>query len=210
MRPAAKFYLDKQAEPHEVTRAVGRVFFGMDMQCAQCHDHPLVDDYYQLDYYGLHAFVWTSLFTEAKKKQVSLAEKTDGEAAFARVHRICGRAAAATATERSSGSRARYGKGPGVCRRAAKGVRSVPKFSRRAQLAELTSGSPAFRLNMANRLWALMLGRGLVHPLDYHHSDNPPSNPRLLALLAGLNWLLRVRRVTCCGKSPCREPTSAE
>jgi hypothetical protein len=32
-------------------------FFGMDLQCAQCHDHPLVDHYLQSDYYGLLAFV---------------------------------------------------------------------------------------------------------------------------------------------------------
>ena len=52
---------------------------------------------------------------------------------------------------------------------------------------------------MANRLWFLLLGRGLVHPLDLHHSDNPPSHPELLDLLAeefaahdfDIKWLLR-------------------
>ncbi|MFO0952593.1 MAG: DUF1553 domain-containing protein [Isosphaeraceae bacterium] len=38
--------------------------------------------------------------------------------------------------------------------------------------------------NIANRLWALMMGRGLVHPLDMDHSDNPPSHPELLDLLS--------------------------
>ena len=28
-----------------------------------------------------------------------------------------------------------------------------------------------------------MLGRGVVHPLDMHHSDNPPSNPELMDIL---------------------------
>ena len=65
-------------------------------------------------------------------------------------------------------------------------VKSVPKFSRRAKLAELaTNGSnQAFNRNIVNRLWAHMFGRGLVHPLDLHHPDNPPSNPELLRLLA--------------------------
>ena len=50
---------------------------------AQCHDHPLIDDYYQDDYYGLFAFVQrTSLFTDAKSKQLLLSEKADGEASF--------------------------------------------------------------------------------------------------------------------------------
>src|SRR5439155_5245861 len=41
-----------------------------------------------------------------------------------------------------------------------------------------------FFRNMANRLWASMFGRGIVHPLDFHYAGNPPANPRLLTLLA--------------------------
>ncbi|MGH7129497.1 MAG: DUF1553 domain-containing protein, partial [Planctomycetaceae bacterium] len=61
----------------------------------------------------------------------------------------------------------------------------MPKFSRRAKLAEsATSGTNrAFNENIANRLWAHMFGRGLVHPVDLHHSANPPSHPELLRLL---------------------------
>src|SRR5262249_53902574 len=68
----------------------------------------------------------------------------------------------------------------------ADGVRPVPRYSRRAQLAPLLTGpeNPAFRRNVANRLWALLLGRGLVHPLDLDHPANPPSHPELLTLLA--------------------------
>src|SRR5262249_13046574 len=64
-------------------------------------------------------------------------------------------------------------------------VKSVPKFSYRAKLAGLaTNGSnDAFNRNIANRLWAYMFGRGLVHPLDMQNPDNPPSNPELLQLL---------------------------
>jgi hypothetical protein len=32
-------------------------------------------------------------------------------------------------------------------------------------------------------LWALMLGRGIVHPVEFDHTDNPPSHPLLLAML---------------------------
>jgi hypothetical protein len=41
-----------------------------------------------------------------------------------------------------------------------------------------------FKRNIANRLWALLMGRGLVHPVDLDHSNNPPSHPELLTLLA--------------------------
>lgn len=42
---------------------------------------------------------------------------------------------------------------------------------------------PLLARNLANRLWARLMGRGLVHPLDQMHSGNPPSHPELLARL---------------------------
>jgi hypothetical protein len=68
----------------------------------------------------------------------------------------------------------------------AKDVKPVPKFSRRAELAaQLTAAENVqFRRNAANRLWALVMGRGLIHPVDMDHGANPPSHPELLDLLA--------------------------
>jgi len=65
-------------------------------------------------------------------------------------------------------------------------VRTIPSFSRRAELAaRLTSEAvPEFSRNIVNRLWAVMMGRGLVHPVDLHHSENPPLDAELLDLLA--------------------------
>ena len=62
----------------------------------------------------------------------------------------------------------------------------MPKFGRRAKLASLATGgnNRAFNKNIANRLWAVMMGRGLVHPVDLDHPSNPPSHPQLLKLLA--------------------------
>ena len=67
--------------------------------------------------------------------------------------------------------------------------RGVPKYSRRMKLAEQLprTQTRGFSRNIANRLWALMFGRGIVHPLDLHHAGNPPSNPELLRRLE--EWL---------------------
>ena len=43
--------------------------------------------------------------------------------------------------------------------------------------------NPWFSRNIANRVWAWLMGRGIVHEPDDHRSDNPPSNPALLELL---------------------------
>lgn len=41
-----------------------------------------------------------------------------------------------------------------------------------------------FAWNIVNRVWAEMLGRGIVEPVDDFRNDNPPSNPELLDALA--------------------------
>lgn len=43
--------------------------------------------------------------------------------------------------------------------------------------------NPWFARAISNRVWAWLLGRGIVHEPDDLRPDNPPSNPALLALL---------------------------
>ena len=187
LRPAARFALNREAEPNLMTRDIGRLAFGMDLQCAQCHDHPLIDDYYQADYYGLFAFVQrTSVFNDAKNKQLLLGEKADGEASFKSV--FTGSAADGVRPQLPKGAvlyvEPTFAKGEEYVSVPAKDVRGVPKFSRRAALASLIAESIEFRRNLANRLWGHMFGRGIVHPVDFHHAANPPAHPEVLTLLA--------------------------
>jgi hypothetical protein len=186
-RAAARFVIDRDAEPNLITRDIGRIALGMDLQCCQCHDHPLIDDYYQADYYGLFAFVQrTSLFTDAKTKLVSLTEKADGEASFKSVFTGASNDRALPQVPKGAVLfiEPRFRSGDEYQVKPDKTVRGIPKFSRRDALAEMLPTSREFARNLANRMWALMLGRGLVHPLDFHHAANPPSNPALLSLLA--------------------------
>jgi len=189
-RAASRFYLDRKAEPHLLTRDVGRVFFGKDLQCAQCHDHPNIDDYLQRDYYGLFAFFnRTSLFQPDTKKPALLAEKAEGEASFTSVF-----------TKVKSESLPRIPGGQDIPdpelkpdeiykvkpNDKDKKVRPIPVHSRRARIAEVLAQTPSdpFHRNIVNRLWKHMMGKGLVEPVDFHHASNPPSHPELLDLLA--------------------------
>jgi hypothetical protein len=187
LRPAAKFYLDREGDANLLTRDVGRLFFGRDMQCAQCHDHPLVDDYLQADYYGLMAFVSRGvLFNSTPEKKVYYAENADGEVNYKSV--FTGDARDRVAPKLPHGqsvSEPLLNKDEQYVVAPAKEVRGVPKYSRRAQLAAgaASGASAAFNRNLANRLWAQMMGRGLVHPLDLEHSGNPAVHSPLLALV---------------------------
>ncbi|MCA9104342.1 MAG: DUF1549 domain-containing protein, partial [Planctomycetales bacterium] len=184
LRPAAKFLLARDVDAHLLTRDIGRVFLGVDLQCAQCHNHPHIDSYYQEDYYGIYAGLLRSA-PLAIDDVTYVAEKADGGFEFTSAF-----------TGDSGQAEMRLPDGwpildspvptdqPYAVAPADK-VRHVPRWSRRAAFAEamVHSSDRMFAQNWANRLWALMLGRGIVHPLDLHHADNPPTYPELLAAL---------------------------
>jgi hypothetical protein len=44
--------------------------------------------------------------------------------------------------------------------------------------------NPWFARNVCNRIWAWLMGRGIIHEPDDFRPDNPPSNPALLDALA--------------------------
>ncbi len=188
-RPATRFVLDRGAEPNVLTHDISRIFFGRDMQCAQCHDHPIVADYLQSDYHGLLAYVapgYTVVRKEGDKQVTLYAERAGSDLSFESVfikgtqHRTGARMPDDLAVEEPF-----FLPGDEYQIAPADAVKSVPKFSRRARLAEFaTNGTnQAFNQNIANRLWAHMFGRGLVHPVDMHHPDNPATDPELLRIL---------------------------
>ncbi len=47
----------------------------------------------------------------------------------------------------------------------------------------IDSKNPWFTRNIANRVWAWLVGRGIIHEPDDIRADNPPSHPKLLAYL---------------------------
>ena len=188
-RAPARFYLDRESEPNRITRDVGRIFFGVDLQCAQCHNHPLVEDYRQSDYQGLLAFfnAGTELVkTKGTKKTSFFPEKAGKDVAFDSVfvkddHHLTGpRLPGGVELDEPA-----FPPGDEYKVKPARDVMPVPRHSRRAMLASLAAGGRhrVFNENLANRLWAMMMGRGLVHPLDMNHPSNPPSHPELLTML---------------------------
>ncbi len=189
LRAPARFYVDRGCEPNVIARDLGRIFFGRDLQCAQCHDSPLVSDFLQIDYQGLLAF--TAAGYEVKKKHgdkdvMVYAERSGSDLTFESVFN--------KGTPHRSGARLPgmptvdepfFYPGEEYAVAPADTVRAVPKFSRRAKMVELATGgaNSLFNVNIVNRLWYHMLGRGLVHPLDMIHPDNPAPDPELLQYL---------------------------
>jgi Protein of unknown function (DUF1553)/Protein of unknown function (DUF1549)/Bacterial Ig-like domain (group 2) len=65
-------------------------------------------------------------------------------------------------------------------------AKAAASGTRQQQLSRwLTSAeNPYFARSMANRLWATMIGSGIIEPVDDIRAANPPSNPELLDALA--------------------------
>jgi hypothetical protein len=191
-----------------LTRDVGRLFAGIDLQCAQCHDHLTVNDYSQQDFQGLH-MVFENVDIRRDVKFPAIGEKLMTEQK--EFSSVFGQVALKTSPVVPGGDEidiAIFEKAEQYIELPDRKKRTtgIPKFS---PLNELSSGlaSPnneLFCRNIVNRLWFAMMGRGLVEPLDLHHSDNPATHPELLELLGqefaahefNIRWLLRELALT--------------
>lgn len=195
-RPALRFALVRTEDsyrrlnPPALTRDIGRLLLGVNLQCAQCHDHPSIADYKQADYYGLLAFVSRSHVATIKQDDKTvfvLGESAEGAVSFTSVFDAS--KAVHVTTPHMPGApqieEPAFEKGKEYAVVASDGVKAVPAYSRREQLAKLLPAAEnrPFARNIVNRLWDHMLGRGLVHPVEVHHAGNPPSHPQLLETL---------------------------
>lgn len=186
-----------------MVRDVGRMFMGIDVQCCQCHDHLFVDDYKQEYYQGLFAFVGQAQLSQGESfpaiTEKPLTKKIDFMSVFVKAPKTVGPFLPGLKEIEipvfASGEEWEVKPDP------QKKIAGKLKFSTLKVLSEQlpTAENQLFKKNIANRLWWLMMGRGLVHPLDLQHAGNAPSHPELLELLANelashkfdMKWLLR-------------------
>ncbi|MDB6151570.1 MAG: smc 4 [Chthoniobacteraceae bacterium] len=186
-RHLARWLLEREADSNALTKDTARIFLGRDIGCSQCHDHPRIDDYSQRDYAGLQAFFSrTYLFRPDLNKPGFVGEQAAGETNYMSVFTNVGGGTKPRLPGEGELEEPPPGEWTVPPNDKDKNLRPIPKNSRRAILARVLGDGhhPAFRRNIANRLWALVFGRGLVEPLDLQHSANPPSNPALLELLS--------------------------
>jgi hypothetical protein len=185
---AESFLKSRVSDPDRVTNDVSVLFFGVNVSCAQCHDHPLVNDWKQDHFFGMKSFFARTFdnggflaereFGQVKFKPNKGAEKT------AKMMFLTGTTvdAPSPAKDEEKKERDRFEQ-----LKREKKAPPAPKFSARAKLVEVALQSKEadyFARSIANRLWHRFLGYGLVMPLDQMHSENKPSHPELLDWLA--------------------------
>jgi hypothetical protein len=164
---AAVFYRNRR-EPEELAPMVSRLFLGVRLDCAKCHQHPS-EKWSQTDFYSFAAF-----FSRIGRKGVGISAPISGgeEVMFVKdsggvKHPLTGQELPPTPLL-----------GTPLALR--------PDQDPRAELAEWATAkdNPFFAKVIVNRVWAELMGRGLVDPVDDLRDTNPPTNPALLDALA--------------------------
>jgi hypothetical protein len=163
---AVTFFLAHRS-PDRVTDTVCRVFLGIQLQCAQCHNHPYTA-WKRTEYWGMAAF-FARVDDGAARKLAKGPRPNVIEASAIQKKRLPDSALDVP-------PRFLEGEAP----------RLDNKAPYRPVLARwLTSAdNPYFAHALVNRVWAQFFGRGLVNPVDNLMKDNPPSHPELFEALA--------------------------
>ena len=160
--PATDFML-KEFSVAKVTPTVSRLFLGVRMECAECHNHPL-ENYTQDDFYGLAAF-----FARLRVKH--------GYGAYRRTWYLDEEGEVEhPATKRQVPPKFLGGPAPDI----------PDGRDRRDILADwiVSADNPYFARATVNRVWHQYFGTGIVEPYDDFRSTNQPTNPELLDRLA--------------------------
>lgn len=161
--PAA-FFFAKDLAPENLAASASRVFLGVKLECAQCHNHPFAS-WKRDDFWSLAAF-----FAGVKRRNAG--EMVLPAPEDAGKHEI-----AIPSTDRVVQARFLDGKEPAW----KKGVGS------REMLADWITkpDNPYFARATVNRMWSYFFGTGLIDPVDEMvGADVAASYPKLLADLA--------------------------
>lgn len=160
------FFVSLETKPEKIAAKTARVFMGLQLDCAECHNHPF-DKWTQKDFWGFAAY-FARLSTNREQQEfilpgTELTEKDEGEVKL-------------------PGSDEVVPPNPLVTT----GLSGLEVGTRRQQLTLwLTARENPFLARAAvNRCWSLMFGRGLIEPIDDMRSMEAASHPKLLRELS--------------------------
>ncbi len=156
----ALYYTSLDLAPEKLAGSTARIFLGLQIECAECHDHPH-DKWKQTDFWGYAAF-----FARLRRPGM---EGNPG--ALARLEDLKTGEVKLPNTETVVGPKFPGGAIPEITNPEA----------RRVELAVWMASrdNPYLPRAGANRVWAHLFGRGLVEPVDDLSPQNKASHPEL-------------------------------
>jgi hypothetical protein len=189
--PAA-FFQANELKPEQIAASTTRIFLAVQVQCAQCHDHPFAH-WTRREFWSLAAF-----FDKAPQSAAIKPPSGSANAILIPETQIVVEPAFL------DGSQPDWASGA----------------SKRELLARwiTTTDNPFFARAAVNRMWDHFLGRGFVQPVDDLDKANAPSHPELLDEMArqfalhhfDLNYLVRAITATRAYQLSSRSGTTGE
>ncbi|HET6425475.1 MAG TPA: DUF1549 and DUF1553 domain-containing protein [Planctomycetaceae bacterium] len=167
---ATVVYRDRP-ETVEIASSMSQLFLGIRLECAKCHHH-VFEVWSQDDFYGFAAF-----FSKVGRKGQGLSPPISGGEEMIFTNKGGGR------------KQLRHGR-TGELVEPKMLVGPTPEIGDDDDPREVLANwmtapdNPFFAKVMANRVWAEMMGVGLVDPVDDLRATNPASNEPLLDFLA--------------------------
>lgn len=165
--PAVGFYLSNNTVD-KMTDELCKSFLGVQLQCAQCHDHKF-NDWKQSEYWAMaQFFMHVQVGGLGKDASPSVEEKPN----------VRRNAKMNVLPESAKMVQPKFLQGPAPY--------IAPTEMARPVLAKwMTSPTnPFFAKAMVNRVWSELFGRGIVNPVDDMVGQNQPSHPEMLTGLA--------------------------
>ena len=154
-----QFFIALDNQPEKIATQTARVFMGVQLDCAQCHDHPF-DQWKQQDFWGLAAYFAQITASDPQTMRVQeVVDRNEGEVFLPETDQIVPpKPLVASELAGSLGG------------------------TRRQQLTLwlTTRQNPYLARATVNRVWALLMGRGLVEPVDDMRLQSLASHPELL------------------------------
>ena len=189
MQGASDFIKSRVKDLNRLAIDTSVMFFGVNVSCAQCHDHPHVQAWTQDQFYGMKSFFARTVdaggFLGERDFGVVKYTPNKGSEKVSPIIFLSGSKIDAPGMKEPSGEEKKKEQKRLDVGKKAKEPPPPPTFSLRAKLVETALAQREFfARNIANRMVHRYLGRGLVTPLDQVHSENPASHPELLDWLA--------------------------
>lgn len=161
--PTQNYYFLGNRPTHQIAAEQARVFLGIRLDCAQCHDHPS-ETWSQNQFWELAAFFsGVKSMNEGGLGPALIYDDPKGETLHPR-------------TKKKVSPTFLTGEP----------MLQQTSYDPRAQLAAWVTSdkNQFFSRAIVNRFWQNFFGRGIVHPVDDFRQTNPPTNSSLLDALA--------------------------
>ena len=158
------FFVALESKPEKIAAKTARVFLGIQLDCAECHNHPF-DDWKQKDFWGFAAY-FSQLSTNNQPNMnpsVLVADVAVGDVKLPGTEEIIAPKPLVETEQKG-----------------------LDTGTRRQKLTLwLTARENPFLARAAvNRAWAMLFGRGLIEPIDDMRSIEIASHPEVLRELS--------------------------